>query len=70
MNRDSVQSSMIASFGYDPANSILEVEFIKGAIWQYQDVPEYMYNEMKSCDSCGKYFNANIKGQYPDSQVG
>ena len=68
MEREYVESTMIRSFGFE--NSILEVEFNSGAIWQYFDVPESLYYEMKSASSCGKFFNANIKGQYPESQVG
>jgi len=48
----------------------LEIEFIKGAVWQYADVPESVFYEMQACDSCGKFFHANIKGRYPESQVG
>lgn len=70
MERQYVQSSMIASYGYDASLAILEIEFNKGAVWQYSDVPESVFYEMQNCDSCGKFFHANIKGQYPEYQVG
>lgn len=70
MERDYVESSMITSFGYDATISTLEIEFKNGAVWQYFDVPESVYYEMKSADSCGKFFHENIKGQYSESQVG
>jgi len=71
MERDYVDSSMITSFGYDSAISTLEIEFKStGAIWQYFDVSESIYYEMKSAGSCGKYYHSNIKGQYAESQVG
>jgi hypothetical protein len=71
MERDYVQSSMINSFGYDSTISTLEVEFkSSGAVWQYFDVPESVYYEMKSASSCGKFFHSSIKGQYAESQVG
>jgi hypothetical protein len=70
MEREYVESSMIKSYGFDSSTSILEIEFNSGAIWQYFDVPESTYYEMKSAGSCGKFFHANIKGQYADSQVG
>lgn len=70
MEREFVESSMIMSFGYDTTISILEIEFKStGAVWQYFDVPESTYYEMKSAVSCGKYFHSNIKGQYRESQV-
>jgi hypothetical protein len=68
MERDYVESSMIRSFGFE--NSTLEIEFNSGAIWQYFDVPESVYYEMRAAGSCGKFFHAHIKGQYPESQVG
>lgn len=68
MEREYVESSMIRSFGFE--NSTLEIEFNSGAIWQYFDVPENVYYEMKSASSCGKFFHANIKGQYAESRIG
>lgn len=70
MDREYVESSMITSFGFDPSISTLEIEFKSGAVWQYFDVPESVYYEMKSASSCGKFFHSNIKGQYVESQVG
>ena len=70
MERESVQSSMIRSMGYDSNTSTLELEFNNGVIWQYPDVPESIYYDMRNSDSIGKYFNANIRGQYSESQVG
>ncbi len=68
MEREYVDSSMIRSFGFEI--STLEIEFKSGAVWQYFDVPESVYYEMKAASSCGKFFLANIKGQYSESQVG
>ncbi|MEO9257461.1 MAG: KTSC domain-containing protein [Crocinitomicaceae bacterium] len=70
MDREYVESSMITSFGFDPSISTLEIEFKSGAVWQYFDVPEIVYYEMKSAPSCGKFFHSSIKRQYAESQVG
>ena len=70
MNRESVQSSMIASLGYRADTSTLEVEFNSGAVWQYYDVPESIYYDMMNSGSLGKFFHANIRGQYREVQVG
>jgi len=70
MERENVHSSMIASFGYESDTSTLEIEFKSGVVWQYYDVPENVYYDMKNSGSLGKYFHANIKGQYGESQVG
>ena len=70
MEREYIQSTNLKSIGYDSNSSTLEVEFINGAIWQYYDVFESTYYELKSASSVGKYFNANIKGSHSESQVG
>jgi hypothetical protein len=70
MEREYVESSMIASIGHDPNTSILEIEFKSdGTVWQYYDFPENLWYEFKS-GSVGKFWHANIKGQYAESQVG
>lgn len=69
MDREYVESSMITSFGFDPSISTLEIEFKSGAVWQYFDVAESVYYEMKSASSCGKFFHARIKGHYVESRV-
>jgi hypothetical protein len=70
MERQNVESSLAISVGYDPTTSTLEIEFKSGgAVWQYYDVPESVYYEMIN-NSIGKYFHANIKGNYAESQVG
>lgn len=68
MEREYVESSMITSIGYE--NSVLEIEFkSNGQVWQYFDVPEYVFHEMRTADSIGKYFHSNIKGHYGESRV-
>jgi len=39
MKRQPVESSNLASVGYDAARQILEIEFNHGGIYQYYDVP-------------------------------
>lgn len=61
MERQSVESSNLASIGYDAENEILEVEFKHGGVYQYFDVPENVYEELMDADSHGQYFDRNIK---------
>ena len=68
MDRHHVDSSMAATVGYDPETEILEIEFHSGEVWQYLNVPEFVYEEMIS-GSIGKYFQAHIKGAYAESRV-
>ena len=71
MDRDYVDSSMIASIGYDQSTGTVEVEFhSNGEIWQYFDVPEITYNEVPAAGSIGKAFIALIKKQFREARVG
>ena len=69
MKRQPVSSSNILSVGYDPETKILEVEFRGGAVWQYSDVEENVYEEFISSSSVGKYFSANIRGSYSEQKL-
>ena len=64
MLRTKVESSNIASVGYDQLDGILEIEFNSGAIYQYEKVPIRVYDVMMKADSVGKYFNTHIKSKY------
>lgn len=64
MKRKTVESSNLASIGYDSENEILEVEFNHGGIYQYFDVPHDVYEELMNTESHGKYFSANIRNDY------
>ena len=70
MERQYVSSSNIASIGFDPDNMILEIEFLNGAVYQYYDVPQSIYDGLMAADSHGKYFAAYIKkGGYRYAQI-
>ncbi|RYC50381.1 KTSC domain-containing protein [Flagellimonas olearia] len=64
MNRQSVNSSNLASVGYDADNEILEVEFNNGGVYQYFDVPAEIYEDLMNAPSHGQYFSANIRNDY------
>ena len=71
MDRDSVDSTMISSIGYDQSMGTVEVEFrSSGQVWQYYDVPEFTYNDVRSAESLGRAFNAMIKKQFSEARVG
>jgi hypothetical protein len=64
MNRIPVTSSTISSVYYDPRTQTLEVEFHSGAVYQYFDVPQSVYDAFMSAESKGVFLNSNIKGVY------
>ena len=61
MERTSVESSNLASVGYDEISRTLEVEFKHGGIYQYFDVPISVYQELMAASSHGQYFDQNVK---------
>ena len=70
MERYSVASSNISSIGYDAGTETLEVEFLSGAIYQYYNVPQNMYEQLMQAGSKGRFLNTYIKNAYPYSRVG
>lgn len=61
MNREPVRSSNLKSVGYDPSNSILEVEFHGGRIYNYFEVPLEIYDALMKAPSKGTFLDRNIK---------
>jgi len=57
-----VESSNIASIGYDPVTSTLEIEFHSGARYQYFAVPQEIYDGLMNAPSKGAFFHQFIKG--------
>jgi ATP-dependent DNA helicase RecG len=68
INRIPVESSNIASVGYDIENKILEIEFNHGAVYQYFDVPKEVYENLINATAIGSYYFHNIKSNYEYSK--
>jgi hypothetical protein len=70
VERQTVESSLIRSVGYDLFTSILEVELgDERRLYQYFDVPYSIYCELMEADSKGAYFNESIKDSYAYQEV-
>jgi hypothetical protein len=62
MRRVWVDSSSIASIGYEAATRQLEIEFREsGDVYRYFDVPEEEYAALLAADSRGTYLNQVFK---------
>ena len=61
---DTPQSSNVARFGYDNETRVLKVEFKNGAVYDYYDVPEHVFNGMKAAPSVGQFLAQQVKGSY------
>ena len=64
MNRVPVKSSNIKSIGYDSASRTLEVEFLSGGVYSYNDVPKATALHFMKAKSKGQYFSASIKTKF------
>ena len=62
-------STVIASISYDTATATLRITFVSGLIYDYQQVPEEVYQALKTSDAKGIYLNRYIKGKYPFEKV-
>ena len=58
------QSSNIVRFGYDEEGRVLRVEFKNGSVYDYFDVPDQVFNGMKSASSVGQYLAQQVKGAF------
>ena len=69
MFRSPVESTAVASLGYDASSSTLEVEFTSGSVYRYFDVPEAEYRRLLAAESIGEYLNRQIRPKYRYTQV-
>ena len=69
MEREPVSSSNLVSVGYDATSETLEIEFQQTGVYQYLNVPQFMWERLMMADSVGKFFNAEIKNAYPCVKV-
>ncbi|MCR5256057.1 MAG: KTSC domain-containing protein [Acetatifactor sp.] len=70
MKRCKFASSTIASAGYDPIRTILEVEFVQGGeVLQYENVPEDIWYLFKDHFLPDAFFNKLIKGRYNERSI-
>ena len=64
MINNMVLSREIEWIGYEHKRNMLQVEFIVGSIYQYENVPETVYQQFLTATSHGRFFESNIKNKY------
>ncbi|WP_156755793.1 KTSC domain-containing protein [Actinokineospora pegani] len=69
MHRKEVDSTVIASLGYDAMTNTLEVEFHNGRVYRYLKVPKALYWRFASAKSHGEFFGAEIKDRFDEHKV-
>lgn len=70
MQREYVASSNIVSIGYDESSQTLEVEFKDGAVYQYYNVGQSIYDEFIKSPSKGQFLAYQIKNAFPYTRTG
>lgn len=69
MEMQFVDSSSIERIGYDANLSTLRIEFKSSGTYDYANVPEDVFNELKNASSVGGYHARNIKNIYPYTRI-
>jgi hypothetical protein len=64
IKRQPVVSSNVASIGYSRHLHALEVEFTRGAIYRFLDVPAKVHRDLLAAESKGRFITENIRGKY------
>jgi len=62
-------SAVIADYHYDAPTETLTICYHSGKIYNYFQVPEKVFAEMRSTMVKGIWFNRHIKGKYPFEEV-
>lgn len=65
MRVTTVESTALATVGYDEARELLQVEFCGRAIYRYFGVPAAVHQHLLSAPSKGSYFKQAIRGRFP-----
>ena len=66
---DTPDSSNLARFKYDDKARVLTVEFKNGGTYNYYDVPQAVFEQMKAAPSKGEFLARSIKGAYRYARV-
>lgn len=64
-----VSSSNVAEVGYDTQNETVLIRFLNNALYAYKEVNEITFEELKTAQSVGSYFNRNFKNVYSYEKV-
>lgn len=70
MKITSVESSTLATVGYEENGELLQLEFRSRAIYCYFAVPAAVHQTLLGAMSKGSYFNQAIRGRYRFVRVG
>ena len=58
-------SAVIDAYNYNADTETLTVRYRSGKVYNYLQVPEKVYKEMRATMAKGIFLNRSIKGKYP-----
>ena len=64
-----VESTTLATVGYEESLEQLQLEFCSRAVYLYFGVPAPVYEALLDAPSKGQYFNGTIRGCYPYRRI-
>lgn len=67
MERIKVTSSNVNSVGY--SNGVLEVHFKSNLIYQYKNVPEFLFVQLLRTSSKGRFLKQHIESRYETKKI-
>lgn len=64
ITRELPNSSAIDKVTYDPATQRMAITFASGKSYDHDGVPQGVFDSLCDCESAGRYYAENIKGNY------
>jgi len=69
MHRFPIPSKEITQVGYQEDSETLEIQFVKGGVYQFFNVPSTVFDEFMSAPSKEGYYHSKIGERFPSSRV-
>ena len=70
INLQPVDSTRIEAVGYDADSQTLRIRFkSNGSVYDYDDVPQDVYDALMNSASVGRYFGESIEGVYSYTRI-
>jgi len=67
----SLNSSLIKSYDYNSDSKVLKISFVDNAevAYDFEGVPEPLFQEFRASNSKGRFFNSSIRGRFPATKA-
>jgi hypothetical protein len=62
-------SAVVKYYKYNADNHTLTIHYVSGMVYEYLEVPEAVFDELKQSKSKGTYLNKFIKGRFDYRKV-